>query len=174
MPEGGRVSRQPYAGLLVLLRHARAADAPGMDDADRPLLPAGESEAVAAGRWLRTSGVLPDIVLCSSALRARQTWDLAAGELQAVPAVTYDERIYDADAPLLSLVRESADDTVRTLLLVGHNPGIHRLAHELTGADELRDGFPAASLAVIGVSGSWAALASDTAELVAFVPPVPR
>lgn len=154
---------------LVLLRHAQAADAPGTDDALRPLLPAGESEAVAVGRWLRASAVSPDLVLCSPALRARQTWDLAAGELEAASAVAYDERIYDADAALLTVVRETGDDTVRTLLLVGHNPGVHRLAYDLTGADELRDRFPAASLAAIRVSGSWAALASDSAELEAFV-----
>lgn len=155
---------------LVLLRHAAAASSVGLDDAERPLTDAGERDASAVGRWLRASGIFPDLVLCSSARRASQTWHSAAAELRRPPPVTHDQRIYRADEPtLLDIVRET-DDNVCTLLLVGHNPPIHQLAADLTGAEEVRGRFPAAAVAVVSVAASWAVLAADSADLAAFEP----
>lgn len=156
---------------LLLLRHAQAASAPGLSDIERPLTERGERDATAVGSWLSASEVAPHLVLCSTARRARRTWGLAAGQLGSAPPVSYDPRIYEADdGGLLALVQET-DDATHTLLLVGHNPAVHELVIGLTRAGEVQDHFPAASLAVVGVSSGWAHLARDRATLSAFVPP---
>lgn len=156
---------------LLLVRHAQAAGGSGLPDRDRPLTQTGERHAKEVGRLLQTSRLTADAALCSPAVRARQTCDLALANVASPPAVLQDERVYQADAAgLLALVRETADD-VGTLLLVGHNPAGHQLTADLTGADDVRDAFPAGSLAVITVSASWAVLAPDCAALSAFVPP---
>lgn len=170
---------------LLLLRHAEAASAPGLDDVDRSLTGRGEADAAAVGRWLCVAGVSPGLVLCSPARRARQTWAAAAGVMRGSdpgsgqdqslpPAVSYEERIYDADdAALEHLIRET-DDTVRALLLVGHNPAVHRLAYDLSGSDELRDSFPAAALALLTASRGWSELTPASTTLTSFVPPESR
>lgn len=156
---------------LLLLRHAEAAAAPGLDDVERPLTERGESDAAGVGRWLHAAGFAPGSVLCSPALRARHTWDLAAAELDVAPRVSYEDRIYGADETgLLELLR-GRDDDVRTLLLVGHNPAVHEFAVSLTGARDVRGAFPAASVAVVGASGRWRELAPGSATLMSFVPP---
>lgn len=157
---------------LLLLRHAHAANAPGLVDVERPLTEQGELDAAEVGRWLAASGISPDLVVCSTARRARRTWELATAALETTPPVSYEERIYHAEdeSGLLAPVRE-VDDAVGCLLVVGHNPTLHDLAASLTGAEELQGRFPAASLAVVSVASGWAELTPDVAALDTFVPP---
>ena len=92
------------------------------------------------GRWLRDKGYVPDVVLCSTARRTRDTWALMAGELGAEPPVRYEQRIYEATAlSLLHLLREAGGEH-QTVLLIGHNPGLIELA---VGIAQMVDG-PAA------------------------------
>ncbi|MEV3987645.1 histidine phosphatase family protein [Streptomyces sp. NPDC049837] len=151
------------AGLhrLVVLRHAKSARPQGVDDHDRPLAERGLRDAPAAGEWLRDSGYAPDLVLCSTATRARHTWDLAAARLAARPPVRHDRRLYGTHAAdLLTVIRETADD-VGTLLLVGHNPAVQELilllAAEALGdaLDRVREKFPTAAIAVLVRQGPW-------------------
>src|SRR5215831_11758340 len=112
---------------LVLFRHAKSAW-PDVADHDRPLARRGIRAAPVMGRWLRETGLLPDQVLCSTARRARETWQFAQAGLAATPPVTFDDRIYQAAAAdLLGLIREVPPAT-GTLLLIGHNPAIEDLA----------------------------------------------
>lgn len=158
---------------LLLLRHAQAASTPGLEDAQRPLTEQGEQDAADVGRWLHASGITPGLVLCSTARRARRTWELGGAALQTTPPVSYEKRIYEAedDAELVAPVRE-VDERVGCLAVVGHNPTIRDLAASLTGPSEVRDRFPAGSLAVVDVAGGWAQISSGAAALAAFVPPV--
>ena len=78
---------------LILLRHAKSAW-PDVPDHDRPLAPRGHRDAPAAGRWLRKSGDIPDRVVCSTARRARETWELAGEKLRAEPEVVFEPRVY--------------------------------------------------------------------------------
>lgn len=151
------------AGLhrLVVLRHAKSARPQGVVDHDRPLDQRGLRDAPAAGEWLRDSGYVPDLVLCSTATRARRTWDLAAARLPAEPPVRHDRRLYGAHAAdLLTVIRETADD-VGTLLLVGHNPAAQELvlllAAEALGdaLEHVREQFPTAAIAVLVRQGPW-------------------
>jgi len=176
---------------LVLFRHAKSAW-PDVPDHDRPLARRGIRAAPVMGRWLREAGLVPGQVLCSTARRARETWQFAQAGLAASPPVTFDVRIYAAaPAALLALIREAPPAT-GTLLLIGHNPAIEDLARLLAAAsgaagpgtagprtggshhsdlDRMRSKFPTAAIAVLRSGGTWHDLAPGRARLTAFVTP---
>ncbi|GAA1427615.1 histidine phosphatase family protein [Streptomyces thermospinosisporus] len=163
---------------LVVLRHAKSARPVGVPDHERPPAPRGLRDAPAAGRALAEAGLLPDLAVCSTAVRARRTWELAAGEWTGVPPVRYDRRLYGADAAdLLAVVREAPED-VRTLLLVGHNPGLEDLVLDLAGdaVDDtlaaVRTKFPTSAVAVLAWHGTtWRDLDTGGALLTSVTVP---
>ena len=163
---------------LILLRHAKSAW-PDVADHDRPLAPRGRRDAPVAGRWLRAKGLVPDRVLCSTARRARETWQLAEAGLGARPAAMFSGRVYRAaTTELLDLARPTPPE-VRTLLIVGHDPAIHELTLELAAAQakdqevlgRVRAKFPTAAIAVLAFAGEWASLGPGQARLASFVEP---
>jgi phosphohistidine phosphatase len=171
---------------LVLFRHAKSAW-PDVADHDRPLARRGIRAAPVMGRWLRDAGLVPDLVLCSTARRARESWQLAQPGLAASPPVAFDRRIYEGTAAdLLGLIRQVPAAT-GALLLVGHNPAIEDLAlmlavsSEAAGSssgipgsgdlDRMRSKFPTGAIAVLQPSGTWRDLAPGQARLTAFVTP---
>lgn len=164
---------------LLLLRHAKSAW-PDVPDNERPLNDRGRRDAPAIGRWLQSSGYVPDVVLCSTANRTRETWDLLAPELDADPPVHYEQRIYEASAlSLLHLLRETGNGH-RTVLLIGHNPGIVELAIGIAqmadGPDgepleRVRDKFPTAGVAVLDFDGEWADLTPGEVRMTDFTAP---
>jgi phosphohistidine phosphatase len=165
---------------LVLVRHAKSAW-PDVADRDRPLAKRGRRQAPLAGAWLRSAGYRPDLVLCSPALRTRDTWQLVAAELGTAAKVRYDERVYGASAAsLLELVHE-VPASVQALFLVGHSPGLPDLAIELAGdgpraagadaLERLTAKFPTGAVAVLDVPGKWRDLAHGGARLADFVIP---
>jgi phosphohistidine phosphatase len=129
------------------------------------------------GRWLAESGYVPDAVVCSTAARARETWDLASTGLAAAapgaaPAVRYEPRVYEATVlGLLMLVREF-EPGWGTTLVVGHNPGLAELTAGLAGPDaELPGSYPTAFAAVLGLPGPWAEVTPGEARLLDFTIP---
>ncbi|MGH3250149.1 MAG: SixA phosphatase family protein [Trebonia sp.] len=172
--EGG--TRDNAGRRLVLLRHAKS-DWPDVADHERPLAKRGRRDAPEVGRWLGASGYGPDAVVCSTALRARETWELASSGLAAavpgrVPAVRYDPRVYEATVlGLLMLIREF-DAGWRTAVIVGHNPGLAELTAGLITPDSPRPpAFPTAAVAVLRLPGPWATAAPGEAHLLAFTIP---
>ncbi|MGW0084741.1 SixA phosphatase family protein [Streptomyces sp. NPDC003393] len=163
---------------LVVLRHAKSARPAGVADHDRPLAPRGCRDAPAAGRALADSDFLPDLAVCSTALRARRTWELASAEWGTPPSVRLDARLYGADVPtLLEVVRETPPE-VETLLLIGHNPGLEELVLRLAGEglddtlERLRVKFPTSAFAVLTWHGTgWHLLAPGTALLTGLTVP---
>ena len=160
---------------LLVLRHAKAAGEPGINDVQRPLTGRGRRDAAAAGRWLLARGIRPDLVLCSSARRTRETWaQVSAAMGAAAPdasAVSFESRVYDAGTQdLLDLVNEQPND-VQTMLTVGHNPASAHLVTWLTGRSDIA--FPACALAVMGLGESWAAVVPGGGELAALWAPGP-
>jgi phosphohistidine phosphatase len=153
--------RAETAGLavrtLIVLRHAKAAQIPGMLDRERPLTDRGERDAKRVGETLRHLNLRPDLVLCSPSERTRRTAELALVELAPDAPVEFERGIYEAYADeLLDLVRGTGPE-VGTLLLVGHNPGVHELVMGLT--TRLGDpGFPPGAFAVIESTGAWSGL----------------
>ncbi len=162
---------------LVVLRHAKSAW-PDVPDSERPLAPCGRREAPAAGRWLREADCVPDLVVCSSARSTRETWDLVAAELGAAPApVIYEARLYGASAgDLLGVVRE-VPAQVRTLMLIGHNPGVQELVLLLAGEadgyvlEQTRTKFPTSAIAVLRAPGPWGSLEAGASRLTDMVVP---
>jgi phosphohistidine phosphatase len=173
---------------LLLLRHAKSAWPDGVSDRDRPLARRGRQDAPAAGRWLRQAGHLPDHVVCSTARRARETWQLARRELGVRPPVVYEPEAYQATGrSLIDLVRRQPPEA-RTVVLVGHDPSLPDLAVALAGEMGDRGGvatartpatalsrmqakFPTAAIAVLELSTPWSELTPGNARLAAFVTP---
>ena len=151
---------------LLVLRHSKSAYPEDTADVDRPLSDRGRRDAAKAGRWLLDQGLTPDLVVCSTAERTIQTWDLVSDQLSwaGEPGlVRYDPRIYEASpGDLLTVVQETPDE-VSILALVGHNPGSAELASALTGQRGLS--FPTSAVAVIGIGGGWAGVSAGSGSL---------
>src|SRR4051812_16076748 len=162
---------------LMLLRHAKTDRPAGVRDVDRPLARRGRRASPRMGAYLAEAGLIPDLALVSPAQRAGQTWDLAKPPLGAVPEQS-EPRLYEASVEtLLAIVRET-DPGVKTLLMVGHNPGFEKLAVHLVGEGEaaararLADKFPTAAVAVIDFAiEDWRAVAPGSGRLERFVTP---
>lgn len=166
-----------YAHRLVLLRHAKSGYPDGVADHDRPLAKRGRRDAPVVGRWLARNGYRPDAVVCSTALRARETWELAAESLAeeaggAAPEVRFERRVYEATVlGLLMLIREFPENR-HTVLVIGHNPGLAELAVGLTDPPPAPpSGFPTAAAVVLGLAGPWARAAPASARLLASATP---
>jgi phosphohistidine phosphatase len=138
---------------LILLRHAKSAWPEGIPDAQRPLAGRGRRDAPAVGRWLRGQVAKIDLALCSPAVRAVQTWDLAAAQLDGIPQVRHDGRLYGASAEELLRVTQQLPHQASTVLLVGHNPGLEDFLELLTGSVEV---LRTSAIAVMGTQAGWA------------------
>jgi phosphohistidine phosphatase len=126
---------------LILLRHGRAERfAASGRDFDRALEPRGEREVAAVAGRLADAGFSPDLVLLSPSARTRETWAAAKAVFPDTRAELCDE-LYSADAPGVLRLAETAGEQVKTVLVVGHNPGLQDLAAQL-----LREGSAPASL----------------------------
>lgn len=166
---------------LVLLRHAKAEHA-AVPDELRRLTSLGVRQAVGVGGALRATGLLPERVLVSTALRAQETWQHVAVGLgdEPEPEVVGDDALYGASA--LEVVEQvvATDARVRTLLVVGHEPAMSGAAARLAGSGsaahlaQVRTGLPTASYAVLEVVGPWADLEPMGARLVDVVRPAWR
>jgi len=164
---------------LFLLRHAKSSwDDASLPDHDRPLSDRGRAAAPRIGAYMRGAGYLPDLVLCSTATRTRQTLDAVLSELEVEPAIEFHEDLYlAAPSEMLDFVT-SVPDTVEVMLLVGHNPGTGMLAAALSGdglperMDLMRAKFPTTGLAIIELSvDRWKDTIGGCGTLKEFVRP---
>lgn len=162
---------------LTLLRHAKSSwDDNVARDFDRPLNAKGRRAAVTVGEHLAVTGARYDRVLASPALRVLQTIEGVEEGLGRALSALFEPRIYMASAATLIDVAQGVPDTVDTLLMVGHNPGLEDLALFLAAdSDPLRtaviEKYPTATMAVLGLPGGWRALAEGSARLLAFTRP---
>jgi phosphohistidine phosphatase len=161
----------------MLMRHAKSAW-PDVPDHERPLAPRGQRDAPAMGRWLRAVDRVPDYVLCSTAQRASQTWQLAQAGLGAMPSVSFDDSVYFGSTAQLAELLRRIPPTVRTLLLVGHDPAVHELALLFAGdgsdpraRERLAVKFPTAAVAILDFDDDWAQLEPGAARLTSFMIP---
>ncbi|GLX16543.1 MULTISPECIES: SixA phosphatase family protein [Streptomyces] len=159
---------------LLLVRHAKAVpkDRP-IDDFDRPLSDRGKADAPRTGRWLAESGLAPGLVLCSPSRRTRQTWQLAVAALADPPPAVYDDRLYNAAPSMLVSVLAERGRGLGSLLLVGHNSGIHELAAGLCGSgppdllERVAAGFPTSGVVVVDVPDGWERLSPGSGTVAA-------
>jgi phosphohistidine phosphatase len=164
----------------MLLRHAKSSwTDPGVDDRERPLNPRGLKAAPVMGAFMRKEGLIPELVFCSPARRARETWRLVAEQLRAAPKVIVDEAIYDFGngGRVAEAVRQQAGKAP-SVLVAGHNPSLERLAQRLASdGDEkarrrMEEKFPTGALAVIDFAISdWHDLGTAQGILVSFTRP---
>jgi phosphohistidine phosphatase len=164
---------------LSLLRHAKSSwNNPVLPDQDRPLATRGVTDAPLMGRAMAERGIDPDLVLCSSARRTRDTLALVLPELKVEPEVVYKHELYHpSPGEMLEILRDAPPSASR-LLIVGHNPEIQAFALDLVGSgpkhyrDRLEEKFPTAGLAVINfTSGSWKGVAVNSGSLNLFLSP---
>ncbi|MGH3910295.1 MAG: SixA phosphatase family protein [Pseudonocardiaceae bacterium] len=148
----------PAPRTLILLRHAKSAWPQDIADLQRPLAGRGRRDAPAVGRWLRQQAPTIDLAVCSPAVRARQTWELAAAQLDDEPPVRYDERLYGASLydtsateVFLAVTRELPAHA-SAVLLIGHNPSLEDFLELLTGATEV---LKTSAIAVMTTPGTW-------------------
>ena len=156
---------------LVLLRHAKAEPPSDLADETRPLALHGRDQAAKVGAALAASGLVPDAVLVSGAVRTRQTWDLVRKHLGEPPVAFTDELLGAMPRTVLGLVRD-LDPATRTALVIGHEPAMAGMAELLAGAGsedgalaQVRVGVPTATYAVLEADIAWAEWDRRTARL---------
>jgi len=162
---------------LHLLRHAKSSWKRGeLDDHERPLSKRGRAAASAVAKAMARTGIAPDIVLCSTAVRARETLTPIAQRLKP-PKVVFEPGIYDVAGRKLWKYVLALPEGADTVLLIGHNPGLHAFALSLADADSLgrlpspEGKFPTGALVTFSFEGRWRDLRPRTAYLVSFVQP---
>lgn len=165
--------------VLIMMRHATADFGWGVEDHERSLSPQGHREAPLAGRWLVHNGFVPEMMLCSSALRTRQTCTWVSSELgDLAPTASLSGRLYEASERDLLAEINAVPEAVRAVMLICHQPAVQNLVMRLASADsdmgavmELSAGYPPAGVAVLRTSSPWAALDGADARLVNFMVP---
>ena len=165
---------------ILLLRHAKSAwGQPGLDDHERPLNKRGERAAQAMADHIVRKEPRPDLVLCSTAVRTRQTLAPLVHRLAPpAPPIALEKGLYLAPEATLLARLQAVSDNIRTVLLIGHNEGIGELAEDLPGKGpaaaraSLEEKFPTGALAAFKVpDGPWRDLVLGSAELLSFVRP---
>lgn len=169
---------------LMLLRHAKTErDSPSGQDRDRRLDARGREDAPTIGHYLTEHKLVPDLALVSPAARTRETWELLAGVLKHRPTSEVVPDLYGADAlELLAIARaavgRAADKTLRSILVIAHNPGLHELALDLIAKAHrhdrkaLEDNLPTSGLAVLDFAiDDWNDLSPQRGTLERFVSP---
>ena len=155
---------------LLLLRHGKSDwNADAESDHARPLTRRGEDAAEAVGRWITESSLEPDLVLSSTAVRARLTAEMARESGGWSCPLELVEELYDAPPDRLLEFCRALDPELRRPLLVGHQPAWGALASQLAGGGRVR--FPTAALAVLRCDGPWPDLGAGRAELELLLPP---
>jgi phosphohistidine phosphatase len=161
---------------LYLLRHAKSSwKEPALADHDRPLAGRGRRAAAAIAEHMAEHQFVPELVLCSTALRTRETYERLEAALKG-PPVRYERRLYAASADDLLELLHTVPDRISTVLLIGHNPGIEELALQLARPSPERDNlqakFPTAALATLELTGSrWSEIEPGCASVIAYVRP---
>lgn len=166
---------------LLLLRHAKSSwDDASLPDRDRPLNSRGRHAAAVMRKALQSYGLSPDLVLVSTAKRTLQTLE-ALEPWEDTPLVEPMDSLYLATAGQYLTALQDVPETVRSVLLIGHNPGLHdlalllmapRLPNESTEPGRrLAAGFPTGALAEMTVSTPWSELAPGGARLVRLLTP---
>jgi phosphohistidine phosphatase len=164
---------------LSLLRHAKSSwSNPTLPDRERPLATRGVTDAPLMGKAMAERGIDPELVLCSSARRTRDTLDLVLPELRVEPKVDYIDALYHASPEEMLEMLHGIQPGANRVMLVGHNPEIQAFALDLVGAgpkhfrDRLSMKYPTGGLAVINfASGLWKSVGVNSGTLNLFLSP---
>ncbi len=166
---------------LLLMRHAKSSwDDAKLSDHARPLNTRGRMAAMAMRRAMRDLGLAPDVVLVSSARRTLQTLE-ALEPWDRTPLVAPMDSLYLAPPDQMLEALAGVSESARSVLLLGHNPGMHDLALALLGdrvedfanpdIRRLAEGYPTGALAEFAIPDTWASLAAGGGHLTRFLSP---
>jgi phosphohistidine phosphatase len=162
---------------IILLRHGKSSWSDStLADVDRPLAPRGERASKRIAKYMREKRIRPALVLCSPSLRTRQTLAAIDRSLGKACTVELVPQLYLASGRELFEQLRALPESVGSVMLIGHNPGLQNLALVLAsgGADlpRLEGKFPTGALATLAVDcEGWAALKPGDAEIVDYVVP---
>ena len=164
---------------LLLFRHAKTERAePGMQDRARTLIERGRKDAAKIGAYMAGHALVPDRVVISPAARTQETWKIAAAAFRPAPAAATADQLYDATPHAIFAVIKEAPTTAHTLLVVGHNPGLHEVALMLIASGDidarelLREKLPTSGLVIIDFAfDDWSKLHPQSGRLERFVSP---
>lgn len=164
---------------LSLLRHAKSSwSNPALPDRERPLATRGVTDAPLMGKAMAERGIDPELVLCSSARRTRDTLDLVLPDLRVEPKIVYVDALYHASPEEMLELLHGIQPGANRVMMVGHNPEIQAFALDLVGSgpkhfrDRLKTKYPTAGLAVINfVSGLWKSVSVNSGTLNLFLSP---
>jgi phosphohistidine phosphatase len=162
---------------LYLVRHAKSESAEAvLDDFDRPLDLQGREAAASMGSYMQAAGIRPDLVLCSSAVRARETCAAMATRFDEAAVVEFERSLYLAGADNLLRRLRALSGPVASVMLIGHNPGLQGLALRLAGSEAalatLHARYPPAALAELTFPiAAWCDLTERSGRLERFVSP---
>lgn len=164
---------------VSLLRHAKSSWADtNLKDFERPLAERGVSAALNIGAFMAGRGIQPELILCSSSKRTRETLDMALEAFSGKPKVMYEDSLYHASSGAMLAMLRSLPSALRHVMIVGHNPGLHALALDLFGTGErdlmvsISRKFPTTALAGITFPvEEWRWLQVGEGQLALFVTP---
>jgi phosphohistidine phosphatase len=160
---GGGDGAAPARHRLVLVRHAKSSwDHPGLADHDRPLARRGQKALERMRAHLEERDVAADVVLCSSAVRTRETLDGIRAGLGGHPRIEIEDSLYGAGSEQLLARLARLDEAAGTAVVIGHNPGLADLVELLAGAG--RD-VPTGAIADLSFAGPWSTLGSAAVSL---------
>ena len=160
---------------LMLLRHAKSDWPAGVEDHERPLAKRGRKDGPRIGAAMAAQDLLPDLAIVSTAQRTRQTWDLVKPALGSIPE-RFDASIYEASPEAILKAIRSTSGAIKSLLIIGHNPGLELTAAFLAASGSARAAlttkFPTGALAVIDFEvEAWREIARGQGVLALFLTP---
>jgi len=164
---------------LLLFRHAKATQSkPDAEDRPRILIKRGRKDSTRIGTYLATDALIPDRVLVSPAARTQETWEFAALALRSAVEVVTVEQLYDATPDtIIGLIKETPAE-VHSLMVIGHNPGLHDLALTLIASGNvdarkrLKERLPTGGMAIIDFAfDDWGRIGHQSGRLERFVTP---
>ena len=161
----------------MLLRHAKSDWPRNVEDFERPLSSRGPRDAPLPGLWMVENDAIPDLILCSSALRTRQTCTWICKELgDKAPTPKLEEGLYSASAAAILALINHVPETVTSLLVITHMPGVQELAMRLASVDsdeeavmDMATHYPTSGLSVLQHDRRWAELDGRDAVMTNFV-----
>ncbi len=164
---------------LTLFRHAKSSwDAPQLRDIDRPLNQRGKSQARKMGEWLSERQIDPDLLICSTARRARQTLKQLRKNWDCKADTVFESRLYLASPGVIIGLLDEFGKKIPHIMVIGHNPGLHILATRLAQKGEsqalqrLAEKYPTSAVSVIeSKAGKWKKIARAPGNLLYFATP---
>ncbi len=163
---------------LILLRHGKAAREAGGGDKERALTKRGREDAIRVGEYLASQNILPNLAVASDARRTRETLDCVIAGMNRRFKVIFDPDLYLAEESTLMVEFHKTPDVVRTMLVVGHNPGLAEFAFRMSGTGDmdartrLDMKYPTSGLAILDFeSPSWSNIGWGGGRLVSFTTP---